>query len=65
MTHDIGCLAKLQLVLSASHVWIEVLSRVASIIGSVIGIGRYWDISTLSVIGILIILLTDYASMMS
>ena len=25
--------------------------RVAPIIGSVIGIGRYWDISTVSVIG--------------
>ena len=39
--------------------------RVAPIIGSVIGIDYYWDISTLSVIGILIFLLTNYASMTS
>ena len=37
-------------------------SRVAPIIGSVIGIGRYRDILTVSVIGISIVLLTDYAS---
>ena len=33
--------------------------------GSVMGIGQYWDISTVSVIGISIVLLTDYALMTS
>ena len=46
--------------LSSAHV-----TRVAPIIGSAIGIGRYWDISAVSVIGISIVLLTDYASMTS
>ena len=38
-------------------------ASVAPMIGSVIGIGRYPDISTVSVIGILIVLFTDYVSM--
>ena len=46
--------------LSSAHV-----TRVAPIIGSAISIGQYWDISAVSVIGILIVLLTDYASMAS
>ena len=51
--------------LSGKGVLLSSLTRVAPIIGSVIGIGRYWDISTVSVIGISIVLLTDYASMTS
>ena len=38
---------------------------VSLIINSVISIGRYWGISTVLVIGILIVLLTNCASMMS
>ena len=40
---------------------ISLLDRVALIIESVIGTGQYWDILNISVLGISIVLLTDYA----